>query len=261
MRLAWFCLAALFAASPSMAQIITPGSPLLRTDRIHPYTDTISLIAIPKDSAQRTFGTLVRRVEAAHDGGVAVFRETQRYALVTGEVEVDTLDVSAATLEPMRVFEADASSGHDLRFHDGRLTGIRWSADSGRRAIDKPLGAIFFHGMMKEAFLAALPLAPKRTLRLPVAETPDPQVRMAEFWVTGMASLRTADGTVECLVVQESPTTVAWVSKSDGRLVRLHWTLPNGTAMWKLPTRDVPFLDARDLTTAAHYTAATGSAR
>jgi len=90
MRLAWFCLAALFAASPSMAQIITPGSPLLRTDRIHPYTDTISLIAIPKDSAQRTFGTLVRRVEAAHDGGVAVFRETQRYAFVTGEVEVDT---------------------------------------------------------------------------------------------------------------------------------------------------------------------------
>lgn len=251
MRIAWSCLAVTLAASPSVAQTVTPGSPLLRPDRIHPYTDSISLVAIPKDSAQRIAGTLVRRVRVARDSGVAVFRETQDYTFATGETEVDTLDVSAETLEPMRVVHVGATSGHDLRFHDGRITGAVWSADSGRAMIDVPLGAPFFHEAMTESFLAALPLAPDSTLRLPVADTPDPTVRMAAFHVTGTTMLRTASGVVECLVVQESPTTVAWVSKSDGRLLRLRWTLPNGTSIWKLPTRDIPFLDAENLTTAS----------
>ena len=261
MRVAWFCLAVMVAASPSMAQTVTPGSPLLRPDRIQPYTDSISLVAIPKDSSQRIAGTLVRRVGPARDSGVAVLRETQDYTFETGETEVDTLDVSAATLEPMRVVRVGATSGHDLRFHDGRITGVVWSADSGRSTIDIPLGAAFFHEMMTESFLAALPLAPDSTLRLPVANTPDATVRMAAFHVTGTTMLRTAKGVVECLVVQESPTTVAWVSKSDGRLVRLHWTLPNGTAIWKLPTRDIPFLDTENLTTASHDPVVTGAAR
>lgn len=261
MRIGWFYLALMFAASPSMAQTVTPGSPLLRPDRIHPYTDSISLVAIPKDSAQRIIGTLVRRVRVARDSGVAVFRETQEYTFATGETEVDTLDVSAATLEPMRVFESNGTRGDDVRFHDGRITGAVWSADSGRSTIDIPLGAPFFHEMMTESFLAALPLAADSTLRLPVAKTPDATVRMAAFHVTGTTSLRTATGVVECLVVQESPTTVAWVSKSDGRLVRLHWTLPNGTAVWKVPTRDVPFLERQDLTTASRGTVTARAAR
>lgn len=258
MRLLWSCLVVMLAASPSAAQTVTPGSPLLRPERIRPYTDSISLVLIPKDSAQRIAGTLVRRVRLARDSGVAVFRETQDYTFATGVTEVDTLDVSAETLEPMRVVQIRATSGHELRFHDGRITGAVWSADSGRTMIDVPLGAPFFHGLMTESFLAALPLAPDSTLRLPVANTPDATVRMAAFHVTGTATLRTASGAVECLVVQESPRTVAWVSKSDGRLVRLHWTLPNGTAIWKLPTRDVPFLDIQDLTTASRGTVAGG---
>lgn len=261
MRIVWFCLAVIFAASPSMAQTVTPGSSLLRPDRIHAYTDSISLVLIPKDSAQRIAGTLVRRVQVARDSGVAVFRETQDYTFDTGTTEVDTLDVSAATLEPMRVVQIRATSGHDLRFHDGRITGAVWSADSGRIMVDVPLGAPFFHDLMTESFLAALPLMPDSTLRLPVASTPDPTVRMAVFHVTGTTVLRTAGGAVDCLVVQESPTTVAWVSKSDGHLVRLHWTLPNGTALWKLPTRDIPFLDAQELTTASRGSVAAGAGR
>jgi len=261
MRIVWSCLAVTLAASPALAQTVVPGSPLLRLDRIHPYTDSISLVVIPKDSAQRITGTLVRRVRVARDSGVAVFRETQDYSLATGATEVDTLDVSAATLEPMRVVQIGATSSHDLRFHDGRLTGTVWSADSGRRAVDTPLGAPFFHGLMTESFLAAFPLAPDSTLRLPVSDTPDVTVRMAAFHVTGTTTLRTADGAVECLVVQVSPATVAWVSKSDGRLVRLHWTLPNGTEIWKLPTRDIQFLDTQDLTAAPGGAVAAGIGR
>ena len=243
MRARLCCLTLMFAASPSMAQTIAPGSPLLRPDRIQPYTDSISLVVIPQDSAQRIAGTLVRRLQMASDSGIAVFRETQLYTFATGKTEADTLDVSAATLEAMRVVESNAAASHDLRFHGGRLTGSVWSADSGRRAVDRPLGVAFFHGMATESLLAAFPLAPNATLQLPVGETPDVTVHLATFRVTGTTTLRTATGAVECLVVQESPTTVAWVSRGSGRLVRLHWTLPNGTAIWKLPTRDIPFLD------------------
>ncbi len=251
--------AIMLAASSSAAQTVVPGSPLLHPGRIHPYTDTISLVMIPTDSAQRIAGTLVRRVEDARDSGVAVFRETQNYAFAAGGTEIDTLDVAAATLEPMRIVQIDATSRQDLRFHDGRLTGTAWSADSGRRTVDIPLGAPFFHGLMTESFLAALPLTPDSTLRLPVSNTPDVAVRMAAYHVTGTTALRTAAGPVECLVVQESPTTVAWVSKADGRLVRLHWTLPNGTAIWKLPTRDLPYLDVHDAVTASRDSTAEDS--
>ncbi|HEY7896348.1 MAG TPA: hypothetical protein VIC24_15715 [Gemmatimonadaceae bacterium] len=251
MRIVWCCAAVVVAASSAVAQTVVPGSPLLHPGRIHPYTDSISLVLIPKDSAQRIAGTLVRRVEEARDSGVAVFRETQDYTSAAGGSEVDTLDVVAATLEPMRIVQINATSGQDLRFHDGRLTGTAWSADSGRTAVDIPLGAPFFHGLMTESFLAAFPLTPDSTLRLPVSNTPEVAVRMAAYHVTGTTALRTATGTVACLVVQESPTTVAWVSKADGHLVRLHWMLPNGTAIWKLPTRDVPYLDVDDAVTAS----------
>lgn len=251
MRIVWFCAAIVLAAPSAMAQTVVPGSPLLRPGRIHPYTDSISLVLIPKDGAQRIAGTLVRRVREARDSGVAVFRETQDYAFTGGGTEVDTLDVSAATLEPMRIVQITATSRHELRFHDGRLTGTAWAPDSGRRAVDVPLGAPFFHGLMTEAFLAAFPLLADSTLRLPVSNTPDVAVRMAVYHVRGTATVRTANGAVECLVVQESPTTVAWVSRADGRLVRLHWTMPNGTAIWKVPTRDVRYLDLHDAVTAS----------
>lgn len=246
MRILLSCLVLALTASPCIAQTIAPGSPLLRPDRIHTYTDSITLVLVPRDSAQRIAGTLVRRVAMARDSSTLVFRETQHYSLASGGTEDDTLDVAAATLAPMRIFENNSSGGHDLRFHDGRLTGTVWSADSGRRTADVPLPSAFFHGMMTEAFLAAFPLAPAGTLSLPVAETPGAKVRMAEFRVSDTTTLRTAQGNVDCLVVKESPTTIAWVSRIDGHLVRLHWTLPNGTGIWKLPTRDVPFLNTHD---------------
>jgi hypothetical protein len=162
----------MLAASPAVAQTIQPGSPLLRTDRIRPYTDSISLVLIPRDSAQRIAATLVRRVREARDSGVAIFRETQRYTYASGKTEVDTLDVNASTLEAERVVEVNAAASHDLRFRDRRMTGVVWSADSGRARVDAPLGPSFFHSMVTESLLAALPLAPNRTLQLPVADTP-----------------------------------------------------------------------------------------
>lgn len=239
-------LSILLATAPAMPQeTIAPGDPSLRVDRIRSFTDTIALLKTPRDSAQRVLGTLVRRVERTRSNGTPIFRETQHYVLESWD-EVDTLDVSATTLAPLRVVEISTKSGHTLDFSGRRMTGTVWSADSGKRAVDAPLPAPFFHGMMTEAFIAALPLADGSTLPISVAETPDIQVRTAEFRVTGSATLHTARGPVECFVVRESERTTGWVSKADGHLVRLHWTTPDGAEIWKLPKRDVPYLKGVD---------------
>lgn len=236
----------LLTTAPARAQkAIAPGDPSLHADRIRPFTDTIALLKTPRDSAQRLLGTLVRRVERTQSKGVPIFRETQHYVLENWD-EVDTLDVSAATLAPLRIVEISTKSGHTLDLGGRRMTGTVWSADSGKRAVDAPLPAPFFHGMMTEAFIAALPLAEGSTLPLSVAETPDIEVRTAEFRVTGSAILHTAGGPVECFVVREGERTTAWVSKADGHLVRLHWTTPDGTEIWKLPKRDVPYVMSVD---------------
>ncbi|MGH7627110.1 MAG: hypothetical protein ACREOJ_17565 [Gemmatimonadaceae bacterium] len=257
MRMITCLVSALVAASPALAQqTVAPGNSSLHLDRIRPYTDTITLLVTPPDSAQRVYGSLVRRVERASDGETPVFRETQHYVLESGEQqEVDTLDVSATTLAPVRVVENGVKARHTLRLDRGRLVGTEWLADSGERPVDAPVAAPFFHGMTTEALIAALPLAEGQSLRLPVGETPHPTVRLNEFRVTGRVTLRTAAGPEECLVVQESKTTVAWISAATRHLVRLHWTLPNGTSVWKLPRRDAPFASATDLAVAARLAA------
>lgn len=239
-------LYALLTAAPAFAQqTIAPGDASLRPDRVRPFTDTLVILFAPRDSAQRVYGTLVRRIERTQSNGMPIFRETQHYTLESGD-EVDTLDVSAATLAPLRVVEVGVKSRHTIELNGARLTGTVWSADSGEQAIDAPLPRPFFHGMMTEAFIAALPFSGGSTTRFPVAETPRPDVRMAEFRVTGSARVQTAEGPVDCFVVQESKVTTGWVSKADGHLVRLHWVLPNGTDVWKLPRRDVPYLKGVD---------------
>ena len=246
MRTVIFILSALLAATPAMAQnAVAPGDSSLRADRIRSFTDTLVLLKTPRDSARRLLGTLVRRVEGTRWNGIPIFRETQHYELENWD-EVDTLDVSAATLAPLRVVEINTKSGHTLDFSGKRMTGTVWSADSGEHAVDAPLPAPFFHGMMTEAFIAALPLDEGSSVPLSVAETPDIDVHTAEFRVTGSVVLHTAQGPVECLVVRESERSTGWVSKADGHLVRLHWTTPDGSEIWKLPKRDLPYLEGAD---------------
>jgi hypothetical protein len=241
-------LSALLLAAPAMAQqTVAPGDPSLHPDRIRSFTDTLALLKTPRDSSRRLLGTLVRRVERTRWNGIPIFRETQHYDLENWD-EIDTLDVSATTLAPLRVIEISTKSGHALDFSGERMTGTVWSADSGKHAVDAPLPAPFFHGMMTEAFIAALPLDGRSSVPLSVAETPEIDVHTAEFRVTGSVVLHTAKGPVDCFVVRESERTTGWVSKADGHLVRLHWTTPDGSEIWKLPKRDVPYLDSADAT-------------
>jgi hypothetical protein len=245
MRTTIYLLSILLAASTAPVHgTIAPGDPSLRADRVRSFTDTIALLKTPRDSAQRLLGTLVRRVERTRSNGIPIFRETQHYVLENWD-EVDTLDVSATTLAPLRVVEISAKGGHVLDFSGRRMTGTIWS-DSGKRVVDAPLPVPFFHGMMTEAFITAIPLAEGSTLPLSVAETPDIDVHTAEVRVTGSTTLHTARGPVECFVVRESERTTGWVSKSDGHLVRLHWTTPDGAEIWKLPKGDVPYLKGVD---------------
>ena len=230
-------------AAPALAQdTIVPGHPALRPDRVRLATDTIVVLLTPRDSAERLRTTLVRRIERVRVGSEELFRETQHYAMADGDVEVDTLEVSARSLAFRRLVEANRRTGtNSLRSDGARLTGVVAVPDSGQRSVDVPL-VPFFHSIMDEAFIGTFPLDTGVTLRVPIVQPPSLEVHTVQFTVTGVETVQTADGPVECLVVKgPSPASTAWIARSDRHLVRLHWTTPNGLSVWKLPRRDVPF--------------------
>lgn len=234
-------------AAPALAQdTIAPGNAALRADRVRLATDTIVVLITPRDSAERLGSTLVRRIERVRSGPEAMFRETQHYVRPNGEVEDDTLEMSARTLAFRRIVEvyrdsAQKLSQNVLRSDGEHLTGFVTFPDSGRREVSMP-AVPFFHDMVDESFIGALPLDSGVTIQVPLIVPPRLGVYVRPFTVTGMAMVRTADGPVECLVVQgPGKATTAWIAATDHHLVRLHWTLPNGTSIWKLPKRDANF--------------------
>ncbi|HEX6537400.1 MAG TPA: hypothetical protein VF041_22655 [Gemmatimonadaceae bacterium] len=238
-------LALPMAAVPAAAlaqDTIAPGNPALRIDRVRLATDTIVVLITPTDSAERLGSTLVRRIERVRSGPEELFRETQHYLRANGDVEDDTLEMSARTLAFRRIVEVYEDTARNVVRSDGeRLTGFVTFPDSGRREVSMP-AVPFFHDMVDEAFIGALPLDSGVTILVPLIVPPRLDVHVLPFTVTGTETIRTADGPVACLVVKgPGKTTTAWLAATDHHLVRLRWTLPNGTSIWKLPKRDANF--------------------
>lgn len=216
---------------------LSPGDATLRLRRVRLATDTIVVLVTPRDSGEHLAAMLIRRIERVTVGSADVFRETQRYTMPDGSWEVDTLDVSAETLALQRIVEASAHATNDLRVDGTRIVGTV-TTDSGPRAADTPLVPLF-HDMMTEAFVGAYPLDSGTTVIVPEFRPPSLAVRPAPMTVIGSAVVRTIGGPVDCLVIQGPRTATRWIARADGRLVRLRWTLPNGTTVWKLPQHDV----------------------
>lgn len=227
------------ADSIPAAQIVYPGSATLRPGRIVDFTDTLSLLVTPRDSAERLYGTLVRHVSHMNVRGVAIVRETQRYQFTDGKVSIDTLDVRAATLAPVRYISALGKAGIDVHIDGTRITG--WHVDTlgARTDVDTASTHPFFVSMMTESFIGAFPLDPGAVVTVPTANPPVPTVTGTVLRSTTIDTISTSHGPIQCVVVLGPGNTTFWISRDDGHLVRLHWTLPNGTSVWKLPSRDV----------------------
>jgi hypothetical protein len=214
---------------------ITPGDHLLRVDRIHEGTDTIVVLARKPRAEEQLVTTLVRRIERLGD----VLLLVQRYESPNGEWEYDTVVVSAQTLAFRRSVEFGATTARRLRLDDGHLTGTFESEGARPTLINEKPGP-FFPEAASEALIAAYPLG-NGWVVFPEMSATNLAVRLAKLTVDSTTSIVTADGWVECYVAHGPGDETLWIARGDGRLVRERWIERNGTVMWKLPRRDVPF--------------------
>ena len=225
----------LIAIITCVQQAITPGDHSLRIERIQPGTDTIVVLARKPRGDEQLLTTLVRRVERDDD----IVRLVQRYESPDGEWEYDTIEVSARTLAFRRSVEVGATTSRTLLFDGQRLTGTFASEGAKPRMIDERPGA-FFPEAATEALLAAYPID-RGSIAFPEMSSTNLAVRSAKLTVDSAASIVTADGWIECFVAHGLGQQTLWIARADGRLVRERWLERDGTVMWKLPRRDVPF--------------------
>lgn len=229
------------APTDSAGTVITimPGDARLRPDRVVARADTIALLVTPRDSAEGLRATLIRTVARVTLGGEQLLRETQHYQFSNGNSSDDTLDVRASTLAPVRYFSRDHATAFDVHIDGTEITGWRADSSGARHSVQARASTPFFVSITSEAFAAAFPFDSGATLRLPMANPPSPDVRNVDFRAGGTATLNSAHGRVSCRIVTGPGQTTNWIARSDGHLIRLHWTLPNGTTIWKLPASDV----------------------
>lgn len=223
--------------SPAM-DLVGPGQPGLSPLRVSESLDTLLLLVKAPNAAERSYATLVRRIIRTNAADIPVLRETQHYEFANGTKLDDTLDVRASTLAPLRYFSADHQGVFDVNIEDRRING--WRTDSAGARTD--VGAIathsFFVSIMSEAFIAALPIDVGTTINVPMADPPVPAVRAVTLHAKGLDTVQTARGSVPCILLVGPGNTETWIAQDDHHLVRMHWTLPDGTSVWKLPARD-----------------------
>jgi hypothetical protein len=163
----------------------------------------------------------------------------QRYESPDGEWEYDTVEVSARTLAFIRSVEVAATTTRTLQLQGGRLAGT-FSAEGGAPTpINVRLGS-FFPEVTTEVFMSAYPID-AGGVAFPEMSTTNLAVSVAKLTVDSTASIVTADGWVDCFVAHGFGQETLWVARNDGRLVRERWVERDGTVLWKLPRRDLPF--------------------
>jgi hypothetical protein len=135
--------------------------------------------------------------------------------------------------------EVGATTSRTLRFDGERLTGSFESEGAKPTIIDKRPGP-FFPEATTEALLAAYPID-RGAVAFPEMSATNLAVSVAKLTVDSTASIVTADGWIDCFVAHGLGQETLWIARDDGRLVRERWIERDGTVMWKLPRRDVPF--------------------
>src|SRR5579872_4415937 len=145
------------ATSANAQQLLHPGDTAFAPARVRLDVDTIVVLVTPPDSLERLSVTLVRRLERVEAYGQAIYRETQRYQQPDGAFTLDTLDVSARTLAPLRYFTWSKSGWSDVRIDGAHITGEVASHDSAAWQIDSTAREPFLVSMMNESFIAAYP--------------------------------------------------------------------------------------------------------
>jgi hypothetical protein len=228
----------LFLLFACVQQAIVPGDASLRVDRIRVATDTIVVLAWKSKGNEQPITTLVRQVERPSDD---VLRIVQRYESPDGEWEVDTLDVNARTLALTRSVEVGATTWRSLRFDGRRVTGT-FASEGGKPSMIDMTPGPFFPELATEVLVGAFPLVPGARIVFPAMASTNLAIHPSVLAIDSATAIVTADGWIDCLVAHGPAQQTLWLARRDGRLLREQWTERDGTVVWKLPRRDIPFL-------------------
>ncbi len=244
-----FALIVTLAASAGAQRTVAPGDPALLANRVGIGIDTIVLLRTPRDSAEVVAAILYRRIERITQATQSLIRETQRYEAHIGArtiISYDTLDVDAVTLLAVRSFSTDGKTSVDVRFAGLTMDGVVTTPDSGARPLHVALPGAAFPSIMQEGFVAALPFGEVGSfIRMPMLYPPAATVRHSVLTVAQSDTVRTARGLVPARLITTANGAIQfWVAVDDGRMIRMHWTLPDGSSIWKLTKREADFRDA-----------------
>lgn len=236
-----FVLALQTAIATPPVESLGPGHPALRADRVRVGIDTLLVVLQPKAGPQRLIATLYRAIQRVHHGDHELFREVHYYDYGSDGTEYDTLEVDAHTLQMVRIIEVQGKDRTDLTYDGIHLRGVV-AADGAARQVDTA-AAPFFHDMMDDSFTGMYPFDSLKTFRVRELRPPEVQGRDIDFQAVGDTSLSTAVGLEPCIVVTRSGGVTMWVSRTDGHLVRLRVAVPDGGVAWRLPKRDLDWID------------------
>lgn len=219
-----------------------PGDRALRVNRVHLGVDTQLVVVQPKIGPLRIVATLYRTIDQIERNGSKLIRESHFYDYGAQGTEYDTLEVDARTLQMVRIVEIQGQDRNELTYDGKRLTGIV-STNGSSKEVDTA-SASFFHDMMDDSFTGMYPFDSLLTFRVREIRPPDVAAREVQFRITGRDSIRTTLGFESTLVVKRDSTVTMWVSKADGHLIRLRVDLPTGVVAWRLPKRDLAWIQS-----------------
>lgn len=220
--------------------VIGPGDRALRVNRVHLGVDTQLVVVQPKVGPLQIVATLYRTIDQVERNGSKLIRESHFYDYGNQGTEYDTLEVDARTLQMVRIVEIQGQDRNELTYDGKRLTGVVSTQGSSKQVDATP--APFFHDMMDDSFTGMYPLDSLFTFRVREIRPPDVAAREVQFRTVGRDSIRTTLGLESTMVVKRDSTVTMWVSRADGRLLRLRVDLPNGVVAWRLPKRDLGWI-------------------
>ncbi len=218
---------------------VAAGSSLVDGSTLLAGVDTFQLLVRQPDGGERSISRLIRSVERT---GTGHWRIVQRYTSDGGE-NVDTSVVRAGDLAPVSYVAVLQDAEQRFQFDGTVVQGTVSPKDSASRDVHFTFDVPVFNSVVDEEVIRALPLTPGLVAIIEGYNPPwPPAPRPTVIRVTGTTTVQTAAGLVDAWEISYAgggaPTTL-WLSRRDGRLLRLRSVLRQGAVFWKIPVRDL----------------------
>ena len=223
---------------------IEVGAPFERISGVERTEEFV--LYVERDGQRIPQALLTRTVEPVPGAETGLLRVIQRYS--GGNLtNVDTSIVEARTLVPQTYVSHRGGGVERATFRPNAVLFTLVSTDGEEASETFPLDAPAFNAVTLDELVGALPLAADAAFAF-TAVNPKQPAQRTTVTVVGEAVLDIAAEPVEAWVLDVRHgrlTSTQWVAKSNGRLLRQHTPLPDGSAFIKARVASAP--DSLDL--------------